>query len=280
MNSLDQLQRFLSDGLEGKAETTIKTYAHALKQFSEYLSGREANLTDYTRIDVQDYINYLTAKKKSASTINKIFQAITTFSRWSNRSNTVEKVRVIKQVSPLQTAPESIERNKLLKLMRTFEKEGNARNIAILMVLAGTGIRVSELVSLDVSDVEISERKGSIRIRNGKGAKERHVPINSDVRDSLNQYLLSRKSRSCDNSALFLSNRNSRISVRMVQTLFESHGIHVHQFRHTFITALKRANKDDSMIMAMTGHTNAQMIARYSRPTFDDCAEAVENLFA
>lgn len=277
MTSLDLLQTFKHDGLAGKADTTVKTYIHALQQFAEFLAAREADLTDFTRLDVQEYINYLAAHKKSPATMNKVFQAIATFSRFTERPHTVDKVRVIKPASPLQSAPESIEKNELLKLIRKFEKEGNARNMAILMVLASTGIRVSELVGLDISDVEMSERKGLLRIRSGKGNKARNIPLNSEARHALGHYM---DTRNDSNPALFLSNRQVRISARMVQTMFEAHGIHVHQFRHTFITRLMRDNTDIATIQAMTGHASADMLLRYSRPSMDDCAAAVEKLFS
>lgn len=277
MNSLDVLESFKRDGLAGKADTTIKTYGHALQQFAEYLTAREADLTDFTRLDVQEYINYLAAHKKSPATINKVYQIIAAFSRFTGRTHTTENVRVVKAPSPLQVAPEAIEKNELLKLFRTFEKEGNARNVAILTVLASTGIRVSELVALDLSDVEISERKGLLRIRTGKGNKARNIPLNSEARHAITRYLSTREGSS---PALFLSNRRERISVRMVQTMFEVHGIHVHQFRHTFITRLMRDNTDIATIQAMTGHASADMLLRYARPTLDDCAAAVEKLFS
>lgn len=278
MTSMDVLQTFKRDGLAGKADTTVKTYIHALQQFADYLAAREADLTDFIRQDVQEYINYLAAHKKSPATMNKVFQAITTFAKFAGRPQAVEKVRIIKPASPLQSAPESIEKNELLKLIRKFEKDGNARNMAILMVLASTGIRVSELVGLDMSDVEMSERKGLLRIRSGKGSKARNIPLNSEARHAIGHYLSTRNDKS--NPALFLSNRQVRISARMVQTMFEAHGIHVHQFRHTFITRLMRDNTDIATIQAMTGHASADMLLRYARPSMDDCAAAVEKLFS
>src|SRR4051794_12155142 len=77
------LNQILSEGLRGRSATTIKTYAHAIQQFESWLDGAGTKLSDYARSDVQQYIDYLSAKKKSASTINKLWNAIKSYSNWA-----------------------------------------------------------------------------------------------------------------------------------------------------------------------------------------------------
>ncbi len=69
------------------------------------------------------------------------------------------------------------------------ERDGNKRNLAIVNVLRHTGIRVGELCSLGLGGVEISERKGMVTVRSGKGGKQREIPLNLDARKALSAYL-------------------------------------------------------------------------------------------
>ncbi|WP_420540573.1 tyrosine-type recombinase/integrase [Paenibacillus dendritiformis] len=137
-------------------------------------------------------------------------------------------------------------------------------------------MRVSELVALDRSDVDLSERKGELRVTSGKGNKTRKMPLDADTRWPIRKYL---EERSDDNEALFISNRDKRISVRSVQHLLEQHDLHAHQLRHTFITGLVRANEDIAVIQSLSGHSSADMILRYSKPSEEDKLRAIEGLY-
>lgn len=148
--------------------------------------------------------------------------------------------------------------------------------MAIIQLFLNTGLRLSELVSLDKLDVETSVRKGQVTVRRGKGNKARTVPLNKEARRALEKYL---EERTDNEEALFLSNRGKRISTRTVQHLIETHGFNVHALRHTFITSLVRNGQDISVIQSLSGHTSADMILRYSAPTTEDKQNAVENMW-
>ncbi|PWK15761.1 tyrosine-type recombinase/integrase [Tumebacillus permanentifrigoris] len=243
------LQRFLEEGLRGKSASTIRTYEHAIKQFEEWLQGAGTNLEEYSRSDVQQYIDYLASKKKTASTINKLWSAIKLFSKWSGKKVAIEDISVVKQPDIKKQAPKSLDTKERNRLIRELDREGSTRNYAILMTLMMSGIRVGELVELDISDVEINERSGSLTVRSGKGNKERSIPLNVEARRAIQKYL---DERSDDNEALFLSNRLERISVRSVQHLLGQYDVHPHQLRHTFIRGLVKANQDIAVIQSMS----------------------------
>lgn len=270
------LHRFVEEGLKGKSATTIRTYEHAIKQFEDWLDGAGTNLEEYSRTDVQQYIDYLAAQKKSAATINKIWNAIKTFSKWAGKRETIEDVSVVKQPDVKKQAPKGLNKLDRNKLLREIDRSGNKRDIAIVTTLIMTGIRVSELVALDREDVTISERSGSLTVRAGKGNKERVIPLNVEARRAIQKYV---EERSDSHSAMFISNRQERISVRSVQHLLGQYGVHPHQLRHTFITGLVRANEDIAVIQSVSGHSSADMILRYSQPTEEDKQQAVEGIF-
>ncbi|MCF2649937.1 tyrosine-type recombinase/integrase [Niallia circulans] len=270
------INQFVEEALRGKSEQTIKTYVHSIKQFSDWLEGAGADLSNYARSDVQQYIDYLVSRRKSPATVNKIWNAIKKYSKWSQQVNTIEDISVVKPTNYKNEAPKALDRLELNRLIREIDRTENKRDMAILQVLLNTGLRLSELVALDISDIEVSERKGQVTVIKGKGNKQRTVPLNKEARRALVKYL---EERSDNEEALFLSNRGKRISVRTVQYLIEKQGFNVHALRHTFITGLVRNGQDISVIQSLSGHSSADMILRYSAPTPEDKQIAVEEIW-
>jgi integrase/recombinase XerD len=269
------VQKYIEQKLRAKSESTIKTYKHAIEQFESWLTEAGTNLQEYSRADVQQYLDGLTANGKSAATVNKVYNAIKSFSRWAGKEEAIEEIRVVKQPDFKNSAPKSLPRLERLRLIRESDRKNNKRDFAIITTLLNTGVRVSELVSLNRNDVEISERKGNLTVRQGKGNKERVVPLNPETRRAIQKSL---DERTDDHPALFISNRLKRISIRNVQHILEKYGIHPHLLRHTFITDLVR-NNDLVLAQFLSGHSSTDMLARYSKPTMDDMQEAVDELY-
>ncbi|MDP4086163.1 MAG: tyrosine-type recombinase/integrase [Bacillota bacterium] len=269
------LQNFFTEGLRGKSKETIKTYKYAIEQFEIWLDGAGTNLQEYSRTDIQLYINYLVGNGKSAATINKIWNALKKYSLFVSKSECIKDISVIKPPSIFNTAPKSLSRNEANSLVRQIDRSNNIRDLAICLVLLNCGLRLSELVFLDKRDVIISDRKGEIIVRYGKGNKERTVPLNSETRRAIIKYL---ETRMDNNHALFLSNRGERVSGRAVQHIFNKYDVNVHSLRHTFITRLVRNNEDFSLVQSLSGHSSADMVIRYSAPTEEDKINAVNKL--
>lgn len=257
--TIETVTQFVEEGMKGKSATTVKTYRHAIEQFGGWLEGSGTELTDYARSDVQQYIDYLASQKKSPATINKIWNAVKAFSKWAGKHAAIEEIRVIQAPDIKKQAPKGLDKIERNRLIREIDRTGNKRDYAILMVLLMTGVRVEELVSLDRSDVEISDRKGTLKVRAGKGNKERTLPLEAEARRAITKYL---EERTNEHTALFISNRQERISVRTVQHLLKQHGVHPHQLRHTFITGLVRAGNDIAVVQSLSGHTSADMVLR------------------
>lgn len=270
------LNIFLEEGLMGKSKATIKTYDNSLKLFSEWLDGAGASLENYSRSDVQQYIDFLVGRRKSPATINKHWSAIKKYSYWLNNERAVEEIAVVKPVEYTKLSPKSLSRIEVNRLIREIDREDNVRDMAIVQLFLNTGIRLSELVALNKEDIEISERKGELLVHNGKGNKSRRIPLNKEARRAINKYL---NERNDTIEALFISNRAKRLSVRSVQHIFEKKGVNVHALRHTFITHLIRNGIDTSIVQSLSGHSSAEMLFRYSVPTEEDQLQALEGIW-
>lgn len=262
---------------EGKSELTAKTYALTLNKFHEWLLTNDGDINDLTRHDVQSYMTHLDESGISASTITKTYAAISVFARFVERPHIMENIRKPEFRKQRNVAPKSLERNDRNKLLREVERGGNLRDIAIVSVLLHTGLRVSELCALDRDDISISERKGMLTVRHGKGNVSRTVPLSAEARHHLQKYIDTRHDQA---AALFLSNERRRISARAVQHMLKKHEVHPHMLRHTFCRELVQSGVDISTVAELAGHSDINVTRRYSKPTHEDLEHAIEHAFA
>jgi integrase/recombinase XerC len=153
-----------------------------------------------------------------------------------------------------------------------------ARDRAVLEVLYGSGLRVSELVGLDLDDVDLELDRAEARVV-GKGNKERRVPLGSESVRALEAWISARSelARDPDEQALFLSVRGRRLGVRAVQRLVGAWGaratgrpdLHPHALRHTCATHLLEGGADLRSIQELLGHASLATTQRYTHVSLD-----------
>ena len=172
----------------------------------------------------------------------------------------------------------------LLKAVAARKGETADRDLVMLRVLLGTGIRLAELVGLDIGDVHLDQKQ--LRIRRTKGGKPQVRFLNTELRGVLRKYIQRRRKILAETDALFLSNRNRRISTRQVQermglwlTWAELDGkITVHGLRHTFATLLYGRTKNLLLVAKALGHSRVTTTQVYAHITDDDLEDALESL--
>lgn len=271
----DFFARFEYNQLDkGKAAGTVAVYVRELKKLNEWLQASGGNIETITRFDVQSYIDYLVGLGRSASTIDRIFGTISVLAKYLNKQSIVEDIRKPKKAPTTAIAPKSLDRNQINGLLRDVERDGNLRNIAIINLLAYTGLRIGELVSLTKNDVEL-KRGGEVTII-GKGNKERSVPLPKEARLHLNRYL---ESRTDDLDALFVSNYGKPISKRSAQRIVEKYGFHAHELRHTYIRNLVKKGIDIVTVSQLAGHESIEITRRYAMASKKEIADQLDNLF-
>src|SRR5215216_3486457 len=144
-----------------------------------------------TPTDVREYRGHLlNVEKRQPATVNRRLAALRRFFQWAKATGLVKELPTddVKGVASSPRAPHWLEKRDVDRLIRTVERHGKTRDLAIVLTLHHTGIRVSELCSLMLGDVEISERKGSLTVRSGKGGRFRILPLNSDARQAIDAY--------------------------------------------------------------------------------------------
>ncbi|MFH1531075.1 MAG: tyrosine-type recombinase/integrase [Pseudomonadota bacterium] len=176
------------------------------------------------------------------------------------------------------------ERKRMLREVGARTGDAAARDRVMLELLLGTGIRLAELVGLDVGDVDLDGKRISIR---AKGGRDETRFLSADLRRVLRRYLRQRAQSPAESPALFLSNRETRISARQVQARFrlwlqwagiDREGLTVHSTRHTFGTRLYRRTHDLVLVGKAMGHRTVEATAIYVHQDDEALEEALDTL--
>lgn len=203
---------------------------------------------------------------------------------------TKSPVRVRNLEEP-QTAPKSIDKRSYFRLLRAVQRYGTKRDEAIIQLLRHTGIRVNELCNLVLGDLQLSERKGSLVVRHGKGGRYREIPLNLDVRQALHAYLAVRPDVEdahlfdVEDAHLFIGQRKNGLTDTAVQEIVAKFArlaalnrVSPHVLRHTFGRSLLDRGVDLVTVQALMGHKRIDTTARYTKPSQQNLESAVARL--
>lgn len=278
----------------GKSKHTIKAYISDLNQFENWIKGTygetELSPASITKLDVTHYRTYMmTVAKRKPSGINRSLSSISAYCDWAIENGLIENnpVSNVPQAQQIKTPPKSLNEQDLNRFLRAVYKENNKRDIAIIELMIGAGLRIGEVESLNASDIEVSERKGVVIVRQGKGGKYRQVPLNKDIRNALKDYLEERSNTDkATNEALFVSQKGGGLTSNAIWKLIKKYAdkaglsdITPHSLRHTFGTRLLRKYGTDIVtVAALMGHSNISTTAIYTKPNEQDLTDAVEKL--
>ncbi len=176
-----------------------------------------------------------------------------------------------------------MEKREVDRLIRRAQQRGKKRDLAILELLRHTGLRVSELTALRLSDIEMSDRKGVVTVRSGNGNKYRVVPLNADVRNVMQQYLAVRPAVQDDRR--FLSQKGGGLGNQAIEQLVSNYArqagledVTPHTLRHTFGKQLLDSGVDLVTVSTLLGHERLETTAIYTQPSPRDLERAVQKL--
>lgn len=281
---LDQFQAELYR--QGKSRNTVETYTRNVQLFIDWLqstTGEPFN-NRITIFDGREYRAYLvTVRRQKPNTVNAKLEAVQQYADFLYAQGIQEKVTIERQKAVSNHAVKVLDKSSLYKCRRWVNSYASPRDIAVFEVLLNTGIRVSELAALELEDVHISERKGLLIIRNGKGGKYREIPLNSDARTAIQKYLAVRPAST--DRHLFLGQRGplTRNAIYKVVQNIGSNGAGVdlspHTIRHTTFTRMAKSGTDISTIADLAGHSDVKLTKQYYIATSgEDREAAVDNL--
>lgn len=302
-NILDDYLNYMR-AARGRSEGTIKEYFYDVRQFLRYMRVRKEGLAveslDEVDIDAVDgellrkieksdiyaYISYLDRERKnnSRTKFRKISSVRSFFDYLTYKVDILEKnptenidmPKMEKSLPVYLTLEESI---RLLRSIQNFKQKNifRLRDYAIAMLFLNCGLRLSELASLNVKDLN---KDRTLRII-GKGSKERLVYLNDNVERSIDAYLLARKAEGlADEEPLFLSMRKTRMSNRSIQHMLEKHlknagfdtrKYTVHKLRHTAATLMYQFGDEDlKSLQEILGHESISTTQIYTHVNLED----------
>lgn len=261
----------------GRAPLTLQSYARELESYRAFLAARRIDAAeDVSRADVAAYESDLVKRGYAASTVKHRLSAVKGLHRFLVRDGICEADPAIG--TPVPKAPRRLPdvlsiRQVAALLDQPFPPtSAGARDGALLEVLYGCGLRVSECCGLDRDDCLLGE--GCVRVR-GKGGKERIVPISGTALAALSGYLDGPRSRLADlrrpTAAVFLNARGGRLSRQSVHAIVAragrvigKDGLHPHTLRHSFATHLLEGGADLRAIQEMLGHSDISTTQIYT----------------
>lgn len=274
------------DTVKGYSSNTLKSYKEDITDFLNWIKS-EKMARDLLHIRNKVASNYkvsLKTNKLSVSTINRKISSLTSFYAYLLKegyvdNNYFEDVESLKKEKRLPHILKETEIDYLFNSIDRTNPLGN-RNYLILELLYGTGIRVSELCSLNISDLSFSD--STIKIR-GKGDKERIVIMFDNLKDDLKNYInndrlvLLRKSTNIDNRTLLLNKNGTSLTARGVRVILndiinkcgETYHITPHMLRHSFATTMLDHGADLRSVQELLGHESLSTTQIYTHVSIE-----------
>ena len=255
---------------KGLSENTVKAYRSDVLEFFKFLGKDEIN-----NVTLESFITSLSNKNQSENSKVRKISSINQYVQWFN-SNSLEKQIIIDKIS-LKTGsylPETLPVSDIIKMIETYEVTNflDARNKVIIDFMYSTACRVSELTDVKISDVDFDDNFVKLQ---GKGSKQRIVPIGSELKINLCSYLKIRKELDTDESLLFLSRNKKKLDRTAVFRVIKktalktgiNASIHPHTLRHSAATHMLEAGCDLRTLQEFLGHTSVSTTKIYTKLT-------------
>ena len=262
---------------------TCKNYRRDLKALAAWAAAQD--IADWGAID-SEHVRAFSAtcfrKGLSARSIQRRLSAARTFYRYLLREKVVSNSPVTSVSAPKskKRLPGNLDADRMARLL-DIPGDGPIvdRDRAMLELLYSSGLRLAELVDLNLGDVDMSD--ATVRVT-GKGNKDRIVPVGRQALKALRQWALTRADLAgAGENALFVSNRGARISHRSVQSRVKhwakrqgiDANVYPHLFRHSFATHVLESSHDLRGVQELLGHTNISTTQVYTHLDFQHLAQ-------
>ena len=259
------LKLFLSaKQVEGCSERSLKYYRTTLSKMNEKINKSVRQIeTNDIRTYISNYENETSAGKVTLDNIRRI---ISSFFAWLEDENyiiksparRIHKIRVGKTVKDVYSDEE---------LERMRDNCNNSRDLAIIDILSSTGIRVGELVNLNISDIDLEKRECIVL---GKGNKQRKVYFDARTKIHLNDYITGRYDE-CEALFVSLNKPHNRLSIRGIEVILQNIGsnlkltkVHPHKFRRTLATKAIDKGMPIEQVQVLLGHSQIDTTLRYA----------------
>ena len=277
--------------LRSDSPHTIRNYAADLREFADYFSPPGENpppVADFDLLGLREWLWNLYSAELKPATIRRKLACIRAFFRYLSREHRIlsDPARLLhlpKMPKPVLEAPNAEVTNDLINsvMKEGGERPHPKRDLLLFELLYGCGLRISEAVGLDLSDIDQDERW--LRVR-GKGRKERQVPYGTKASAAL-QAWLDERHFTRQHEAVFTNHRGGRLSDRGARNIISFYAraflrdssIHPHTLRHAFATHLLNDGADLRSIQELLGHARLSTTQKYTHVSITDLVRVYDN---
>ena len=271
---------------KGYSENTINSYKLDLDKFFEFNGNKSIN--EISNLDLKNYVKYLKEEKLNDKSISRNISCLKSFYKFlviekyinNNPSDSLFGIKTKKSL------PNTLTEEEILKLLDIKLSDNYSyRNKAMIELMYATGLRVSELVNLKLSDIDLNQ--DIIRIY-GKGSKERVVPIGEYSKEYLEKYIYEYRSSMLKKETseyLFLNNHGKKMTrqgfFKIIKNIAFEKGINKnlspHTIRHSFASHLLKYGADLRTIQELLGHSDISTTQIYTHITNEELKNNYKN---
>ena len=273
---------------KGLSKNTIQSYESDIYQLYQWsISKNKKRITEIKKIDTSQYISYLFSQNLKSTSVNRKISSLKTFFNFLLKKKLIKANPFADQIMPKKpiSLPKSISEDDVVKLLDAPKPDSliGLRDKAMLELLYASGVRISELVNIKFSDLDLE--RNIIKVF-GKGSKERLVPFGEDAAQCISAYIDERKKNKDIASIkyIFLNNRGSKISRhafwhRLKEYCLEiglKRDISPHTLRHAFATHLLNRGADLRSVQVLLGHSDLSTTQIYTHIAKQRLSELVK----
>ncbi len=261
----------------GLSKNTIEAYRNDLLALDKFLKDGSRSL------NAETIKTFLHESKNSISTSDRQLSCFKTFFRYliDDGLITNDPTAGLHSRNKVMRLPKSLSHEQVTTLLSQVPRNNpsDVRNLLLLELLYGTGVRISEAIAIDLEDLDLENKW--IKVKYGKGAKQRLVPIGKELATTLDKYLIQARPELLKNkarqSALLVSRRGTRITRQAAWLIIKSAGqmanlpieLTPHSLRHTFATHLLAGGADIRVVQELLGHSVVTTTQIYTKVNID-----------
>lgn len=278
---MEILENYLSyaSAEKGLSRNSVESYEFDLKKFQDFLTSKEKDFISFSRNDIIDFVEMIRGKSYSLSSICRFLSSIKGLCKYL----IIENIRKDDPSESLQSPKrwERLPKSLSIADIRAFLESSlsqasdavSVRNHVMFELMYSSGLRVSEIISLKLEDVNLEA--GFLRVM-GKGSKERIVPVNLRAVEAIKQYLVHQRSKILKKKKspfLFITSRGSPMTRQRFWQAIKEFGknlgiqISPHVMRHSFATHLLEGGADLRSLQKMLGHSDISTTQIYTKVT-------------
>ena len=269
------------------SEHTVKSYQRDINHLTNYCIDKSIpHWADLKQSDVRSHIASRHRQGLSSTSLQRELSAIRSFYNFLLKkrladSNPAQYIKAPKQARKL---PKTLDVDQISGLLEAGTNSTlEIRDLAMFELFYSSGLRLSELAALNLTDIDLADN--SLMVRSGKGGKSRILPVGSKAVTAINNWLQQRlKNVAVSESALFVSTRGTRLGQRSIELRLEqwckkkgiAEHIHPHMLRHSFASHLLESSQDLRAVQELLGHSNISTTQIYTHLDFQHLADVYD----